>query len=158
MMKIIPVNTGENLEHVRILFQEYAAWLGFDLCFQNFEEELAGLPGDYASPHGCLLLATYHNEITGCIAVRKIDDGICEMKRLFVRPQYQGLSIGRALAETAISEARTIGYHRMFLDTVPSMHRARALYDSLGFVEIGPYYHNPIPGAVYLGLDLEGQP
>ena len=90
--------------------------------------------------------------------MRKIDDGICEMKRLFVRPQYRGLGIGRALVETAISEARTIGYHRMFLDTVPSMQRARTLYDSLGFVEIGPYYHNPIPGAAYLGFDLEGQP
>lgn len=154
MLKIIQVDAGKNLEVVKSLFEEYAESLGFDLCFQNFEEELANLPGDYAPPEGRLLLATYRDTVAGCVGLRKLSDGVCEMKRLYARPDLRGLKIGRALAEAVIEEARKIGYTRMRLDTAPSMEPARALYVSLGFKEIKPYRHNPIEGAAFMELIL----
>ena len=155
MLRILNVETGKDIETVTNLFQEYADSLGFDLCFQNFEQELAGLPGDYAPPEGCLLLAKYGGEIAGCVALRKLSDGVCEMKRLYVKPRFRGLKIGRALAEAIIEEARRIRYSRMRLDTVPSMETARGLYASLGFKEISPYRYNPIEGTVFMELKLE---
>lgn len=157
MLKIYPVKNDEDFEIIKGLFVEYAESLGFDLCFQNFDEELANLPSDYAPPEGCLLLATYRNEVAGCVGPRKLSDGICEMKRLYVRPDLRGLKIGRALAEAVIEQARSIGYARMRLDTVPSMEVARQLYISLGFNDIEPYRHNPIEGAVFMELKLISQ-
>ena len=154
MLKIIQADRGSNLAAVKSLFEEYAESLGFDLCFQNFEEELANLPGDYAPPDGRLLLATYKDNVAGSVALRKMDDSVCEMKRLYVRPDLRGLKIGRALAEAVIEEARKAGYTRMRLDTVPSMNVARALYVSLGFCEISPYRYNPIEGTVFMELTL----
>jgi len=154
MLKIFPVKTDEDIELAKTLFVEYADSLGLDLSFQNFEEELANLPGDYAPPEGCLLLAKYQNQPAGCVALRKLSDGICEGKRLYVRPQFRGLKIGRKLAEVIIAEARRIGYTRIRGDTIPSMQVAQALYASLGFKEISPYRYNPIEGTVFIELML----
>ena len=153
-MTITPAALPENLATLRLLFEEYAASLGFDLGFQGFAEELAGLPGDYAPPRGRLLLAWVEGRPAGCVALRELEDGACEMKRLYVRPEFRDLRLGRALVEALIAEARGIGYARMRLDTVPSMERARALYRSLGFREIPAYRFNPIEGTEYLELDL----
>jgi putative acetyltransferase len=143
------------IEQVRELFLEYAHSLGFSLCFQSFDEELAGLPGDYAPPSGRLLLAQYRNDLAGCVALHKIEPEICEMKRLYLRPQLRGRGVGRALAEAVITEARAIGYSKMRLDTVePVMPNAVAMYRRLGFVEIEPYRPNPIAGALYMELAL----
>lgn len=154
MPKIIRVESGEELEQVRILFAEYTDSLDFDLGFQNFEEELANLPGDYVRPTGCLLLAIYKGRSIGCVGLRKLSDGVCEMKRLYVREQFRGLGLGRALAEAVIEEARKIGYNYMRLDTVPSMKVARALYVSLGFKQASQYRYNPIEDAVFMELKL----
>ena len=153
-MKIVPAESADRVGQARELFREYAASLGIDLSFQNFEAELAGLPGEYAPPAGRLLLATEGNDVTGCVALRKISDEICEMKRLYVRPEFQGKGIGKALAVRVIEEARGMGYKRMRLDTLPSMTRAMALYDLLGFREIAPYRHNPVRGTKFLELTL----
>ena len=142
------------LEVARLLMREYAASLGFDLGFQDFDRELEALPGEYGPPGGRLLLAWLGDRLAGCVALRKLQDGICEMKRLYVRPAFRGHRIGRLLAERAIAEAREIGYGRMRLDTVPSMQRAQSLYRSLGFYEVEAYRYNPIPGAAYLELKL----
>ncbi len=157
MISIVPARTKKDLRQAKILFEEYAATLNFALDFQNFEEELAGLPGGYAPPEGCLLLALHRNRLAGCVALRKIGRNICEMKRLFVRPSFRHLGIGKSLAQTVIQEAKKKGYARMRLDTVPSMKEARALYESLGFKSIAPYCQNPVPGAVFLELDLNLQ-
>jgi len=154
MLKIFQAKTSKNLELAKVLFEEYAASLGFDLDFQDFEGELSNLPSSYAPPKGCLLLAAYGGQPAGCVALRELCEGVCEMKRLYVRPHFRRLSIGRALAESVIEEARKLGYTRMRLDTVPSMDVARALYVSLGFKEIRPYRYNPIEGAVFMEFTL----
>lgn len=141
---------AEDLEEIRALFAEYAASLPFDLGFQGFEHELAGLPGAYAPPRGALLLAPG----AGCAALRPLAADACELKRLYVRPSARGGGLGRALTLAAIDAARGIGYGRIRLDTVPGMERAQALYERLGFVEIAPYRENPIPGARFLELEL----
>lgn len=139
----------------RELFLEYAQSLGFSLCFQDFDKELAGLPGDYAPPEGRLLLAECGNQLAGCVGLHRLDPGNCEMKRLYVRPQFRGKGLGRALCERIIAEARQIGYRRMRLDTVePVMKGAVAMYRKLGFKEIAPYRSNPIAGAMYMELEL----
>lgn len=143
------------IAEARLLFEEYAAWAAIDLCFQNFEKEMRELPGAYAPPRGRLLLAIDDEEVAGCVALRDLGDGVCEMKRLFVRPQFQGRGIGGALTAKIISEARELGYQRMRLDTIASkMERAVAVYRSLGFEEIEPYYPNPTPGTLYMELKL----
>lgn len=157
MTEIIHATGPEQIATVRELFLEYQRWLGLDLCFQNFSAELAALPGEYAPPTGRLLLALHDARPAGCIALRRIENDVCEMKRLFVRPEFQSLKIGRALAERVIAEARNAGYARMRLDTLPVMTRAHALYAALGFREIPPYRHNPVPGAVYMELDLKSR-
>lgn len=154
MIEIRPATTPDEIDLVRSLFREYAASLEIDLCFQGFEEELAGLPGKYAPPDGRLLLAWRGEEVLGCGALRPIGDGACEMKRLYVRPGARGEQLGRRLAERICSEARTAGYSRICLDTLPSMAAAQAIYSSLGFRPIDPYVFNPIPGARFLALEL----
>jgi len=154
MLEIIEAKRSEELEQVRNLFEEYSNSLFFNLDFQNFEEELANLPGDYVRPTGCLLLAIYKGQSVGCVGLRMLSDGVCEMKRLYVREQFRGLGFGRALAEAVIEEARKIGYNYMRLDTVPSMDVARALYASVGFKQASPYRHNPIEDAVFMELKL----
>ena len=143
------------IAQARELFLEYAQSLGFSLCFQGFDKELAELPGDYAPPDGRLLLAEYDGKLAACVALHKLESGICEMKRLYLRPRFRGKGLGRALAERIISDARQIGYHRMRLDTVePIMKDAVAMYRKLGFKEIAPYRPNPIAGAMYMELEL----
>jgi ribosomal protein S18 acetylase RimI-like enzyme len=143
---------------VRLLLGEYAGALGFDLCFQNFEQELAGLPGPYAPPSGCLLLATVGDEPAGCVAVKGLGDGVCEMKRLYVRGRHRGSGLGRALTQQVLAEAKRLDYRAVRLDTVPSvMGGAVALYRSLGFRDIPAYCFNPVPGALFLELRLQGE-
>ena len=155
-MNFIQAHSSEEIDQARQLFNEYSAWLQIDLCFQNFEKELAELPGDYASPDGRLILAYDDEELAGCVALRKIDEGICEMKRLFLRDRFRGKGLGRSLIEAIINEAKQIGYERMRLDTLPpKMNKAIALYNELGFKEIEPYYNNPVLGAVFMELSLE---
>ena len=149
------VESPAQVAQARELFQEYEKSLGVNLCFQNFEQELAGLPGHYAPPDGRLLLAEYEAQLAGCVALHKWETGICEMKRLYLRPAFRGKGLGRALAETIIAEAREIGYQHMRLDTIePIMKDAVEMYRKLGFQEIGPYRPNPIAGAMYMELQL----
>jgi putative acetyltransferase len=152
---IVQAESQAQIAQARELFLEYAQSLGFSLCFQNFDKELAGLPGDYAPPEGRLLLAEYDGHLAGCVALHKLEPGICEMKRLYLRPQFRGESLGRSLAEHIIAQARQIGYERMRLDTVePVMKDAVAMYRKLGFKEIAAYCANPIAGALYMELRL----
>lgn len=155
MVKIYQASAAEQLENARELFREYEAWLGLDLCFQGFEEELRNLPGKYAEPEGRLLLVEADGRLAGCIAMRKLEDGVCEMKRLFVRDGFRGMRIGNSLIEWLINEARSSGYAKMRLDTFPAkMGKAVKLYASHGFREIGPYYSNPHEGVLFMELDL----
>ena len=155
-MELIQARSAAEIEQARQLFREYSAWLQIDLCFQNFEKELTNLPGDYVSPEGRLLLAYEDAQLAGCIALRKIDDHNCEMKRLFLREEFRGRGLGRQLIEAVIREAKLIGYARMRLDTLPpKMNEAIGLYQSFGFKQITPYYHNPVPGAMFMELDLK---
>jgi ribosomal protein S18 acetylase RimI-like enzyme len=157
-IQLVPAVAAEQLDAVRLLVREYAAALQVDLCFQRFEEELAGLPWDYAAPRGSLLLATVGGLPAGCCALRPLDGvdyaDACEMKRLYVRPQYRGLGLGRRLAEAMLDQARQADYACVLLDTLSDMEAARALYDDLGFEDIPPYYFNPIAGAHYLKAAL----
>jgi len=150
---IVSAQAGD-LPEVKSLFSEYASSLEIDLSFQDFDQELAALPGEYASPNGCILIARKESEVVGCVAMRRIRNEICEMKRLYVRPGFRGRGLGKRLALSVVQEAKRRGYYKMRLDTLPSMIEALALYESLGFKQIAPYRHNPIQGAVFLELDL----
>jgi GNAT superfamily N-acetyltransferase len=152
---IVQVRNSRHLTAIRSLFEAYAASLDFDLDFQNFEDELNKLPGEYAPPEGCILMAIVGKDPAGCVALRQISNDICEMKRLYINPLYRKKGIGRRLAETVIQNACGIGYKRMRLDTVPGMKAARTLYASLGFKKIAPYRFNPIDGAAFMELDLK---
>ncbi len=152
--EIRPAEFPRDLGEVHSLFCEYAASLSIDLCFQDFETELATLPGKYKPPQGRLLLACRGREAVGCVALRPLEGAACEMKRLYVRPQARGEHLGRRLAESICEEARSAGYSRICLDTLPTMIAALELYSALGFKPIGPYVFNPIPGAIFLALDL----
>ena len=154
-LAILQAASPAEMAAVRELFLEYAESLGFSLCFQNFDKELSDLPGDYAPPDGRLLLAEYEGQLAGCVALHKLEPGICEMKRLYLRPQFRGKRLGSALADRVIGEARAIGYQRMRLDTVePVMKDAVAMYRRLGFKDIDPYRANPIAGAMYMEREL----
>jgi ribosomal protein S18 acetylase RimI-like enzyme len=153
-MNIIDANSS-HIPVIREMFQEYADWLGVSLCFQNFEKEVAELPGEYARPEGRLLIAQGEDEIAGCVALRKLEPGISEMKRLYVRPAFRGQQLGRQLTTRVIEAARLMGYEKMRLDTLPGrMDRAIAMYRSLGFQEIPRYYDNPYDAAIYMELML----
>jgi len=154
-MDLIQACSTEEIRKARLLFEEYASWVEISLCFQNFDEEVASLPGDYSPPSGRLFLAVDGANVMGCVALRKIRDDIGEMKRLYVRPEFRGRGLGRTLTEKLIAEAEQIGYKRMRLDTLPGkMDQAIALYRALGFKEIAPYYRNPVEGATFMELDL----
>src|SRR5829696_414090 len=154
-MRIFQANSQEDIDQARTLFEEYQTGLGISLCFQDFDQELKKLPGDYAPPDGRLLLAVDDAGLAGCIALRKLAPDVCEMKRLFVRPTHRGTGLGRTLVESLIDEARRLGYTKMRLDTLPGrMDKAIALYQSIGFVDIDPYYENPVPDAKFMELEL----
>ena len=156
MLQILQTHNDEMVGEARGLFREYETWLGMDLCFQNFEQEVAELPGKYAPPSGRLYLAYVDNQLAGCIAMRAIGDGVCEMKRLFVRDGFRGARVGVQLIERLIEEARSEGYKQMRLDTFPpKMGKAVSLYESHGFRTIPPYYNNPHEGVLFMELDLE---
>ena len=155
MIETAQAESPEQIEEIRKLFREYENWLGIDLCFQDFENELANLPGKYAKPDGRLFLISIKNQSAGCVALRKIEDGICEMKRLYVRENYRGLGFGRTLIERLIEEAQAVGYEKMRLDTLPDkMPDAVKLYKSHGFREIASYYENPHRETLFMELNL----
>lgn len=157
-VELAPPSSPEELDALRDIFREYASELGVDLCFQKFDIELSALPGAYAPPHGALLTAKVDGQLAGCCGIRPLDTAdypnACEMKRLYVRKAFRALGLGRQLAEAALDAAREAGYSCVLLDTLDDMEAARALYHDLGFHEIPPYYHNPIPGAHYLKATL----
>lgn len=153
-MRVVDGHTDDRLPAVKILFEEYAASLEVDLSFQDFDSELAELPGDYAPPAGRLLLALDGDAPAGCVALRPYEPGVCEMKRLYVRPAFQGTGLGRRLAEAIVAAGREAGYASMRLDTLPTMEAARSLYRSLGFEEIEAYRPNPVHGTTYFELRL----
>ena len=156
-MRIVQAQSASEIEQVRELFGEYVAWLGINLCFQNYDREVADLPGEYAPPRGRLLLALADDgAAAGCAALRDLGNGVAEMKRLFVRPAFRGQRLGWQLAEMILDEARALGYERIRLDTLPGkMDRAIAMYRVLGFKDIAPYYNNPVDGAAFMELKLK---
>lgn len=155
MFRIENALTPEHIEDARNIFREYESWLGLDLCFQGYEEELRNLPGRYSPPDGRLLLAYRDDKLAGCIALRKLEDGVCEMKRLFVRENALGLGLGKILVEKLIAVAREIGYKTMRLDTYPpKMAKAVKLYESHGFRVIPPYYNNPHDDVLFMEMQL----
>lgn len=155
MLKVIQAHAPEFIGQIRELFEEYQASLNVDLCFQNFAGELAGLPGNYVPPQGRLLLAMDGVHAAGCVAMQKIDGETCEMKRLYVRPEFRGKGVGRLLVNEIVAAARKRGYVRMRLDTLPQMKEAIALYESLGFHPAPPYRYNPVSGALFFQLNLQ---
>ena len=159
MIEILHAEAPEQIEQARELFREYEKWLGLDLCFQGFEAELAGLPGKYAKPDGRLFLAHVDKAAAGCIALRKLEEDICEMKRLYVRDKFRGLGLGKILVEKLIEEARFAGYKKIRLDTLPDkMAKAVKLYESHGFRPIPPYYPNPYGDTLFMELNLKKKP
>jgi putative acetyltransferase len=153
--RITPAELPTQIAQVRELFLEYAKSLGFSLCFQGFDAELASLPGDYAPPEGRLFLAEYGEQLAGCAALHRSGPQIGEMKRLYLRPAFRGKGLGRVLSEKIIAEARAIGYSKLRLDTVePVMKDAVAMYRRMGFREVAPYRENPMAGTLYMELDL----
>jgi putative acetyltransferase len=157
-LRIAEARDAPDITTARLLFEEYAASLGVELCFQDFEEEMATLPGRYAPPDGRLLLARNGSEAAGCVALRRLEPDVCEMKRLYVRAVFRGRGVGRMLIEAVTREARALGYRRMRLDTLPTMSTALALYRQLGFREIPPYGSNPVEGSFFLELQLDRSP
>lgn len=159
LVELITPTHPEEIEAVRGLIREYAQSLGVDLCFQDIDRELASLPGEYAAPRGALFMAVIDGKPAGCVALRPLDTADCpnaaEMKRLYVRDRFRGSGLGRELAEAALDAAREGGYSSVLLDTLDDMEAARSLYEDLGFHEVPPYYHNPVPGAHYLKCDLD---
>lgn len=155
-MQLIQAHHAALVPAVRELFLEYVSATGVDLCFQNFDTELAELPGKYAPPEGRLFMAVANREHAGCVALRPLEKGVCEMKRLYVRPRFRGQGLGRSLASAVIAEARAIGYRTMRLDTLALMREAVALYRSMGFQAIAPYRYNPCADAIYFELNLAG--
>lgn len=155
-MRIVQAQSESEIEQVRELFSEYVAWLGINLCFQNYNKEVADLPGDYAPPRGRLLLTLADDDAAaGCAALRDLGNGVAEMKRLFVRPAFRGQRLGWQLAKMILDEARALGYERIRLDTLPGkMDQAIAMYRVLGFKDIAPYYNNPVEGAAFMELKL----
>ena len=154
MMKIIQADTASRVADAKALFLEYARSLDFDLCFQHFDREMDNFPGEYTPPDGALLLAVLKDDAIGCVGLRPIEGGICEMKRLYVREQARGLTAGYKLVKAIIDKAIQLGYTAIRLDTLPSMQQANRLYQAFGFKKIPPYRHNPIKGAIYLELKL----
>ena len=154
MIHLEPASSPSDVDSIRVLFQEYADSLGVNLQYQGFDEELRNLPGPYAPPSGTLLLARQDDDVIGCVGVRALDAVTAEMKRLYVRPSGRGAGLGRILTVAAIEFARTTGYERMRLDTLPQMGRAQELYKTLGFVPIDAYRFSPVPGTVFLELVL----
>lgn len=155
MIEIIYAETKEHINHTKLLFIEYAYSLDFSLCFQDFDNEVDTLPGKYSPPDGFILLALSNSKCAGCIALKKLDEGICEMKRLYVRPEYRNLGIGKLLVEKLIEEARKIGYSKMKLDTISEkMPTAVDIYSKHGFKKIDAYYENPNPHTLYMELEL----
>lgn len=154
MIELVPADSEERIHHARELVAEYADSLDFSLQFQSFHDDLANLPGQYAPPEGRLLLALWEKQVAGCVALRKLEEDVCEMKRMYVRPAFRGKGIGRRLAEAIIEEARAIGYARMRLDTVNSMTEANTLYETMGFKDIDRYCYNPLEGARFMELPL----
>jgi putative acetyltransferase len=146
--------SGADIDQIRLLFREYEKAIGVDLCFQNFEKELVELPGQYAPPDGCLILVRVENQIAGCAALRCFEANVCEMKRLYLRPQFRKLGLGRQMAMMILDEAIKRGYKKMRLDTLPSMTEAIALYKSMGFEQIDSYRYNPLEGAIYMEKQL----
>jgi len=157
-LEFLQAEAPEPMKAVRELFEEYARSLHVDLCFQNFAADVAWLPGDYAPPGGCLVLLRCDGVDAGCGALRSLVDcdysNACEMKRVYLRPRFRGIGLGRQLTIHLMDQARSLGYSTLLLDTLDDMESARGLYESLGFEEIPPYYFNPIPGAHYLKVDL----
>jgi GNAT superfamily N-acetyltransferase len=154
MLTILQAENDEHLDQARLLFTEYVASLGFDVSFQNVADELAHLPGRYAPPSGRLLLALHEDQAAGCVALKPLNDQTCEMKRLYVKPPYRNLRIGKALVDALIREAQVAGYRWMRLTTVVTMEQALSIYHSWGFKEIPVYCHHPVPGTIFMELAL----